>query len=515
MQTVASGWTAEERDSVRRIAQNTQISWHKDSVIGNRTFTIGVSTIGGNDAIGINPGAVGSPANYRYFDESNYVTDLSWEHGLNMPVGGLSMGLGEVNLSNTTNRFTPRYMGGSSELYTAIQPGKPVLINAGFNYNGVDQTLPQFSGVVSEQPVIDQRSKQAHLKLTDYIGYFQNKFLDHAEVFTSQTTDVVMQRLLVDNLGMNTAQFDLDTGINTIPFGFFPSGARFSDIFNELAQAEAGHFYQDETGVFKFENRQHWDNAPYTQVQRVITTAQVIQAESPNLDHLINVVEVKANVRQKQPVQTVFTLSTPVALYASGDTSMFVSFEDPILSLDTPTSFTANTASDGSGTNITSSISVRYMDVFAQTAKITFTNSSISTGFLTSLTLTGRPAKISTSIYYQGKAGHSITAYQEKPITIENDFIQSQTWAESLAQLLLNDFSSIENLQRISIRAMPELQLGDLISWQGRYWRIYDIKTTLNPSDGYVQELLLLQRTITTYFRIGISTIGGTDKIAA
>jgi hypothetical protein len=80
--------------------------------------------------------------------------------------------------------------------------------------------------------------------------------------------------------------------------------------------------------------------------------------------------------------------------------------------------------------------------------------------------------------------------------------------------MILNDFASPENLQKIVIKAIPELQMGDLISWQGRYWRIYDIKTTLDPSAGFIQELMLLQRTITTYFRIGISTIGGSDQIA-
>ena len=80
--------------------------------------------------------------------------------------------------------------------------------------------------------------------------------------------------------------------------------------------------------------------------------------------------------------------------------------------------------------------------------------------------------------------------------------------------MILNDFSDPENLQVITIRAIPELQLFDLISWQGRYWRIFDIKATIDPSVGFVQELTLLQRTIKTYFRIGISTIGGDDKIS-
>ena len=107
-----------------------------------------------------------------------------------------------------------------------------------------------------------------------------------------------------------------------------------------------------------------------------------------------------------------------------------------------------------------------------------------------------------------------MTAYEERPYKIENDYIQSQSWANSFAQMVLNDFSDPESLQEITIRALPELQMGDLISWQGRYWRIYGIKTSISPSGGFLQTIKILQRTIVSYFRIGISTIGSTDQIA-
>ncbi len=128
MQTVDAAFTAEERDKVRKIAHNLQVSWKKETTLGNRTFTIGVSLIGGNDIIGINPGAVGSPGNYRYFDESDYVTQLAWERGLHMPTGGMTMALAEATLDNTSGRFTPRYMGGISELFTSILPRRPAII---------------------------------------------------------------------------------------------------------------------------------------------------------------------------------------------------------------------------------------------------------------------------------------------------------------------------------------------------------------------------------------------------
>src|ERR1044072_3108857 len=108
MQSVSAAFTAEEHDSVRTIAQILQVSWKKFSTLTNRLFTIGTSTIGGNDLIGVTPGAVGSPGNYRYFDESAYVTQLAWKRNLNIPAGGLAKALGEAHLDNTSGRFTPQ-----------------------------------------------------------------------------------------------------------------------------------------------------------------------------------------------------------------------------------------------------------------------------------------------------------------------------------------------------------------------------------------------------------------------
>lgn len=522
MQTVVSGWTAEERDSVRKIAHNLQVSWHKQSTLGNRTFTIGVSTIGGNDAIGINPGSIGSPSNYRYFNESNYVMTLAWERGLNMPTGGLTKALAEVSLDNTSGRFTPRYMGGRSELYTAILPRRPMIINAGFNLNNVDQVIPQFAGVLNKQPRVDVVNKEVGLQAADYVDFFEGKYLDKEAMFTSKFENQVMETMLQGTLGMSTSQYDLDQGINLIPFGLFEKGTKMSDIFHDLAESANGQFFQDESGIFKYKNRQWGDSSPNNTVQRIISTSQVISAEAPNDDHIINVVEVNSKVYQKQPLQTIFTLPSLSFITVPGNSSIdqFFEFQDPVLQLTDPSSggansyYIANLASDGTSTDVTSSIQVKNIGTFAKSVKYRFTNGTASTVYVTQLVLAGRAAINPSDIYVRVQDGSSVTAYQEQPYQITNDYIQNESWANTYAQMILNDFSDPENLQIITIRAIPELQLFDLISWQGRYWRIFDIKTTLDPSVGYVQELTLLQRNITSYFRIGISTIGGSDKIA-
>lgn len=514
MQTVAEGFTAEERDSTRSIAESLLVSWKKETNLAAVTFTIGVSLIGGSDLIGINAGAIGSPSNYYYFDETDYLMSLSWERGLNMPTGGLTKAQGEALLDNSSNRFTPRYMGGDGELFTSSYlTRRPFIINSGFHYAGIDQTIPQLTGITTKPLEIDQRSRRARLSGADYIDFFQNRYLDQTTIYTGQFTDTILESLMVQS-GMSTSQYSLDQGINIVGFGLFPKGSRFSDIIGELVEAEKGHFYQDEQGKFRFENRQHWDSSPYTDVQKIILTSQVINAESPNTDHLINVVEVKGKEWKKQPTQTIFKLALPIEIKAGEDYEFFASFDDPVLELSSQIFIEANTSDQGTGTDITSSIAEKSRDVFANAAKFVFSNNGTRDGYITQFILYGRIAKNTSDIYARLQTDSSVTAYEERPLVIENEFIQNQSWAETYAQMVLDQFSQPENLQKITVRAMPSLQLGDLISWQGRYWRVFNIRSQIDPSVGYTQELTLLQRTIISYFRIGISTIGGDDKIA-
>lgn len=523
MQSVSSAFTAEEKDSVRRIAHNLQVSWKKFSTLTNRTFTVGVSTIGGNDVIGLNPGAIGSPSNYKYYDESSYVMALAWERGLNMPVGGISKALAEAELDNTSGRFTPRSMGGTGELFTSVHlPNRPFIINAGFEVGGIESMLPQFAGVTNKPARVNARNRVVRLQAADYLEFFDNKYLDQSAMFTGLRTDEWLSYLFGTELGMSTAQYDLDYGINVIPFGYFPSGTRFSEVVGKLVEAEAGHLYQDEEGIFRFENRQHWDSAPHTEIQKIVLTGQVLDVEAPDDSHLINVVEVKAGIRTKQPSDIIFRLdvSNPIEVSADSTKEVFINTDDPILAFTMPTSggtasfYVANSSSDESGTDLTSSISFQEVATFAQSIKFNVINNSDSTAYVTQLVISGRTAKVTEELYVRAKDDSSVTAYEEHKYEVENPFIVSESWANSLAQMVLNDYAEPENIQKLTVRAMPELQLGDLVSWQGRYWRIFDIKTVLDEVSGFLQELLLLQRDVVSYFRIGISTIGGTDKIA-
>lgn len=509
MQSVSDAFTAETRSKVRSPKHSLLMSWNKYNLFGNVTFTIGVSTIGGNDVIGANPGGVGSPGQWRYTDDSDYVVGMDWEHQLNIPLGGLAKSYSEVILDNTSGRYLPYYMGGESELFTSILPKRPQLINAGFWVNGAEDLIPKFSGLLNRQPIIDARGKTVRLEADDYIGYFENKFVDDTAMYTGVTTDVIIEDIFQSS-GMTTSQYELDQGLNTIPFSIIEAGTQFSSVLNELAASEAGHIFQDEEGVFRFWNRQKFQSAPYNESQRTIFTSQVINAESPNEDHIINVVNVEASVWEKRATQQIYDLSGTIEIIANQQTEVFIDLEDPVLEV-TSQNITANTSQDGSGSSI--SVTIKSRSVFTKAIK--YVLEATSTGYITAFTINGRSAVVGETLNLRTQDDSSVTAFQEKTLTINNTYVQNRSWANSLSALLLNKYSEPDNVQKLTIRAIPELQRGDMVSWQGSYWRLYATKTAYSPSEGFIQEILLVKADTSTYFTIGISNIGGTDGIAA
>lgn len=512
MQSVSDAFTAEATAKSRQVVQNTQVAWKKDFRSGITLFTIGVSTIGGSDIIAGPAGIQSAWNRYLYDNESDKVLSLSYERSLREPVGGVSKALADVELDNTSGRYLPDYMGGTSAIFTAILPRRPIIINAGFHYDGVDQTIPQFVGVLRQSPKIDIRHRTADLAAIDFIDFLANKRITQTAMFTATRSDVLMEMFLND-LGFSTAQYELDEGRQTIGFLLAEKNEVYLDIMNKLVEAELGYFWQNEEGKLIFANALHWDNAPHNEVATTIFTSEVIDAIAPDEDHIINVAEITANPRARQSNQLVWKLGGAIEIGAGLSHELFVDFDDPMLEIDTPL-YLANSEIDGSGSDVTSSVSIITNGEFAKSAKYTFTNNTAASAYITEMTINGRPAKVTEEVYQRQQISASVTAYEERRYPIENDLIQSQAQAETLAASILLDYAFPEKLQEIVIKARPELQLGDLVSWQGRHHRVWSIQAELSPSAGFTQRLKLLQRNVLSYFTIGVSTIGGPSVIA-
>jgi len=517
MQTTDATFTATEKLQVRHPRQRTLISWKKNYNSAYTFFTIGVSLIGGNDLIKGNNDALTQWDKYDYDDETNRVMDLSYEREMVQPVGSMFKALADVTLDNYDDRFT---RGVDADIGTSLLPMRPIKIATGFKQSdGLINTIMQFVGLTSSNPDVDAKTKKAKIHAEDFLEYLWEKKIADTSMFTSKRSDWVIEQLLTD-AGFATSQYDLDLGSQIIPFGMFEKDETFGNYIQKVCEAELGNFYQDENGILRFENREHWANSPYDSPIKSIYTSDVLDLSYPGIDDIINYVEIESQPRDVMENQLVFSLNDSyIELAPNTKTEKFIDFDNPMYSIDTPSisdgssTYKVTQNQDGTGTNYTSSVTIKSFDAFSKSSKVVFENTSSKTLYVTTFDLYGRPAKPLNPVYIAEKRSSSYTAYQPHSYKIENDFI-SLEYARSLAQMILERSAFPEDRLEIKIKAMPDLQLGDMISYAGRWWQIFSIAIELSAEGGFVQTLKLLKRTIAKYFRIGVSTIGDTDIIA-
>lgn len=514
MLSVPTAYEDASEQTVRRPTAKTLISWDRQFDDTIDIFTIGTSLIGGDDIIGGTPDVILYWDQFVYTDESDYLMSVEIEREQTEPIFSVSRSMLDVTLDNTSGRFTPQ---GGSAIDDFILPRRPIRSYIGFN--NVSYSAQLFIGELVDYPEISTENRLVTLHARDFMERIWNYPLEETQMYVDTRSDELILALL-EQFGLNEDQTNLDVGLNVIGFAYFEKGDKLGPILQKICEAELAWFYLDENGVVTFENRAGW----LSRTSSVLTIGDdiVFSEKIPARSNVINVAEIFAKPREVRPEQPVWSLDSYVEI-PSGETELFVDYDDPMFSVTEPTAggatslFLITAANDGSGQDYSSQITVDWTD-FAKSSKAVFTNNLGFSVYLVQLDVWGQPAKVigadGKGIYFRYQDDTSVEAYDEQPAKIENDFIQDETFAQTIATILVEDRKDPGNYRELTIQGRPQLQIGDLVTRGGVDYNIQRIRTRLTKSEGLVQDLTLVQRTIQPYFRIGISTIGGDDVIA-
>jgi len=356
-------------------------------------------------------------------------------------------------------------------------------------------------------------------------------------MYVNKLTNELNQAIL-EGAGLTSSQFQLDTGSVIVPFTWFRKGFKRGQALKMINQAELGSIYMAENGQIRSENRTNWNS--HTNVWN-FTKEHILERNSMNEDTVVNVVEVFSKARQVQAKQSLWASDGNVrfsdgteSLPAGGTKSVFIDFSDddgalPVTSVDDPdpiasftTSFySANSMPDSTGDEISSDVDLDSLDLFSTAAKLTFTNTGAQEAFITQLEVFGTPAKVVNDIYERVEDATSVGArdgFEEHPLSppIENDLIQDAIAARSIGQIIIGDRAEDDDQQVWIVKAVPQLQVGDVVNYTDENTNENYFVTRINDivnNSGYRQVLHVTKRTINSYFRIGISTIGGSDVL--
>src|SRR5690606_26923219 len=155
------------------------------------------------------------------------------------------------------------------------------------------------------------------------------------------------------------------------------------------------------------------------------------------------------DVQEFQPVYSKTASDTTLHIVPAGSTYVFqAKLADPCLTIEDPTagensSVSWFTAALPNGTPVNSGVTVTATELKTNTFDITFENSNGFAVNINQLFLWGQPARqISVEpTVYEAFDEDSVAKYEEKVLTIDNNFIQSTSQADSLALTLLDEYA--------------------------------------------------------------------------
>ncbi len=493
LSSIATADRGEFTATTRHPKFKLRIAWNR-SIDNTITFAVvDSSTVGGKDIVQGTQTVLTKPDLFNYTDETEKVIKIETERILEEPLGGIAYAQADITLDNNDKRFTPNI---SATVGTALFPNRPTKIYLGLKIRDVDKAVPNVYGL-TKMPRENKSNRTLEIHIFDYLKFI-DEFALESTMYEDQRSDEIVADILVNKVGFSTDQMVLATGLNKIPFAWFEKDTTAGQAIRKICEAEEAILYQDETGMLKFETRRKPREAPWNAAVYTINPEDILLWEELRDPIIINRCVVKGEPRTVQALDEIYRSGVIEEVPGNGSLEIWASFEDPVTLITDPvanTDYVANAASDGSGADMTSDISI-VTTAFARNAKLVITNANSGAAHLTLLRLRGTPAEITNPIKKYFEDGASISKYDRHEIVIENDFINNESFAKYLAKTIVNKYSAPKKSLILTVPAIPTLQLRDIITVKDKdqgttkEYRVMRIQANMFPA-AYTQRITL------------------------
>ena len=403
--------------------------------------------------------------------------DLSWDRGRDYASqlsGNSKSGKLSATLFNTSGKYSPNNT--SSPITGKIEPGLRIKVLGGsasaFPYAFpiiFTDTNPLWTGYLQEiRPEPSSKgAKRAKLVAYGVLGYLNDFRIDLATQ-TSVRTEVAIGAIL-DDAGLASGDRTLATGLTTMT-RFWVDGMNTINALRIPEETEGGFIKESKDAKVVFESRHTRLSGDYLTSQATFSDAsgatlafQAIDQIDP-LSTIVNHTEATTRTYTVGSVAVLWTLGetggespqlapqetrTYEARYpnpASGNNAVEVNaWTTPASTTD----YTANSASDGSGTNLTSSLVVTNTKV-AQRMILTVKNNHASThAYLTKLQARGTPV---TQSQQTVRAIDTVSQakYGERKFVAETEFIPSTAEAQQWCEFQLSIYATPVNILKVN-----------------------------------------------------------------
>ena len=418
-------------------------------------------------------------------DITSDVLNVSWERGRDYAsqLQGKSIaGKLTATLVNTGGKYSPSNT--SSALTGNILPGRTVRLLA-----GPDEAFPysfpiSFEDNIKWQGKLDRIMpapaatgvKTASLTAFGTLG-FLNQFEVQLASQTNRRTDQAVGDILDDVGWTVSADRDLDTGQTTIS-RFWIAKKKAIDALRLVEEAEAGFIKESKTGQIAFENRFHrltetastTSQATFSDASGATYSYMAISQADP-LSTIVNHVEATARTFNTASLATLWThpeTGSASPTLAPGEAKTFeAEFPNPdaannAMEVDawtTPAATTdilANTASDGTGTNLTSDITIAAAKT-AERMAITLTNSATGSDvYLTKIQARGTAVSTKNPCTVRTIDTASQAAHGERKYVAQTQFIPTTSEAQDWCDYQISIYGSPIEILTMNINSSDD-----------------------------------------------------------
>ena len=366
----------------------------------------------------------------------------------------------------------------------------------------------------------------ANVTVVDFMGYFYRKTLSNQSIETYKRGGYIAAAI-VDAVGQTPLATSYDTGDYEFPAAFDSMTQKTSAAaeLNKLVLSENGYFYckhdrvNGETLVFEAESTR---NALRTVAQIPLLVAdcgdllmansatdhilmagsatdKIILNEAQDADfdglaksyqrshgdNILNKISVTAYPKRiDTSQQTLYSLGTPMRLDAGETKTITVRYQNastkescnaitslmsqPVVTTD----YLMNSKNDGTGTNLTTSLTVTVV-YYTSEAQVTLTNSSENKGFVTRLYLKGYGIYQDSSTKATAEDAASQEDYGIAELNIEQQYRRNTADSESMIYRMLysekdphtrlESVTFIANKSEKAMLAFLALDIGDMV----------------------------------------------------
>lgn len=511
MQSTTSQFQQLQSGGVRPHSYRLGISFDKQFDPSIEFFTLDTSLLDGDDILAPDGGNVITEwQKYDYDDYTDRVVGLEWTQETSL-LTSVTTSLADIELNNYDRLFT---RGAGSPLDSFLIPRRPLRIQSGFG----NQLLPQFVGVSDTAPKAERSRGTASFGVQDFLRFIFDRKLDQVVMLIDKRVDEILE-VLFDMVGVLPSQMMLDQARTTVPFCYFEKDVTLGYAVEQLMKAEMGSLYMDEQGFIVFKNRLRDSGSSVM----TLTEENILDYSVSDETQIINSVRVKSEVRVVQPLQPVFKMAETIFLLPGQTVTKFFDFEDPVTSVEPIIAYIANSAEDGTGSNLYTDVSINTETLFGTSMLVEIQNTGSSAMYLTELVVDGTPAKVVKVVNVVEKDATSIAEFEEQSYEVESPYIQDEDTARSIALTIVRHFKDYGNTLEVDIKTNPALQIGDIVTVDADniydLFRIIKIVHVMNGSSAR-QTLVIQKHEIPDYFILSSdsearSLLDGEDVLAA